>query len=149
VAAIALLRMHGYTNEESYRDKAEQTMEVFAGVAAQYGIFGATYGVAGVHFSQPHTQVVVIGEGDDADRLLQAANAVFALNKTSLNLTPNETVAQNVPPALAETIRGFAGKLSSQAMALVCSGFTCQPPVSDPEQLAQMLREASATPTKH
>ena len=149
VAAIALLRMHGYTNEESYRDKAEQTMEVFAGIAAQYGIFGATYGIAGVHFSQPHTQVVVIGEGDDADRLLQAANAVFALNKTSLNLTPNETVAQNVPPALAETIRGFAGKPSSQAMALVCSGFACQPPVSDPEQLTQMLREASATPTKH
>src|SRR5579864_7858627 len=149
VAAIALLRVHGYTNEESYRDKAEQTMEVFAGVAAQYGIFGTTYGIAGVHFSQPHTQVVVIGVGDDADRLLQAANAVFALNKTSLNLTPNETVAQNVPPALAETIRGFAGKPSSQAIALVCSGFTCQPPVSDPEQLTQMLREASATPTKH
>jgi len=149
VAAIALLRTHGYTNEESYRDKAEQTMEVFAGVAAQYGIFGATYGIAGVHFSQPHTQVVVIGEGEDADRLLQAANAVFALNKTSLNLTPNETVAQNVPPALAETIRGFAGKPSSQAMALVCSGFTCQPPVSDPEQLTHMLREANATPTKH
>jgi uncharacterized protein YyaL (SSP411 family) len=149
VAAIALLRMHGYTNEESYRDKTEHTMEVFAGVAAQYGIFGATYGIAGVHFSQPHTQVVVIGEGDDADRLLQAANAVFALNKTSLNLTPNETVAQNVPPALAETIRGFAGKSSSQAMALVCAGFTCQPPVSDPEQLTHMLREASATPTKH
>src|ERR1700751_1158978 len=110
VAAIALLRMHGYTNEESYRDKAEQTMEVFAGVAAQYGIFGATYRIGGVHFSRPHTQGVVIGEGDDADRLLQAANAVFALNKTSLNLAPNETVAQNVPPALAETIRGFAGK---------------------------------------
>ena len=149
VAAIALLRMHGYTNEASYRDKAEQTMEVFAGVAAQYGIFGATYGIAGVHFSQPHTQVVVIGEGDDADRLLQAANAVFAFNKTSLNLTPNQTVAQNVPPALAETIRGFAGKSSSHAMALVCSGFTCQPPVSDPEQLTQMLHEASAAPTKH
>jgi uncharacterized protein YyaL (SSP411 family) len=34
-------------------------------------------------------------------------------------------------------------------MALVCSGFTCQPPVSDPEQLTHMLREANATPTKH
>src|ERR1700757_980010 len=149
VAAIALLRMHGYTNEESYRDKAEQTMEVFAGVAAQYGIFGATYGIAGVHFSQPHTQVVVIGEGDAADRLLKAGNAVCALNKPPLNLTPNETVPQNFPAALAETIGVFAGKPSSQAMALVCSGFTCQPPVSDPEHLTQMLREASATPTKH
>ena len=141
--------MHGYTNEESYRDKAEQTMEVFAGVAGQYGIFGATYGIAGVHFSQPHTQVVVIGEGDEADRLLQAANASFAFNKASLKLPPNETVAQNLPPALAETIGGFAGKSSGRAIALVCSGFTCQPPVSDPEQLRQMLREASASHTTH
>jgi hypothetical protein len=149
VAAIALLRMHGYTNEESYRDKAEQTMEVFAGVAGQYGIFGATYGIAGVHFSQPHTQVVVIGDGDEADRLLQAANASFAFNKASLKLPPNETVAQNLPPALAETIGGFEGKSSGRAIALVCSGFTCQPPVSDPEQLRQMLREASASHTTH
>jgi hypothetical protein len=149
VAAIALMRMHGYTNEESYREKAEQTMEVFAGVAAQYGIFGATYGIAGVHFSQPHTEVVVIGDGDAADRLLQAANAGFAFNKTSLKLPPNETVAQNLPPALAETIGGFAGKSSGQAIALVCTGFTCQPPVSDPEQLRQTLREASASATTH
>jgi hypothetical protein len=148
VAAIALLRMHGYTNEESYRDKAEQTMEVFAGVAGQYGIFGATYGIAGVHFSQPHTQVIVIGDGEDAERLFKAANIGFALNKTSLRLTPNESVAQNVPPALAETIAALRGN-SSPAIALVCSGFTCQPPISHPEQLTQKLRESSATPTTH
>ncbi len=141
VAAIALLRMYNYTNDEGYREKAEQTMEVFAGVAGQYGIFGATYGIAGVHFSQPHTQVVVIGEGEDAERLLRAANAVFALNKTSLQLAANEAVAQNVPPALAETIAAFASTARSHAIALVCSGFTCQPPISDAEQLTKMQRE--------
>src|SRR4029077_7509467 len=117
---IALLRMHGYTNEESYRDKAEQTMEVFAGVAAQYGIFGATYGIAGVHFSQPHTQVVVIGEGDDADRLLQAANAVFALNKTSLNLTPNKRAPQifPTPPPKKRSPRIFHPRWQKRSMVL-------------------------------
>src|SRR5438132_6323062 len=48
VAAIALLRLYAYTNDQSYRDKAQQTMEVFAGMAEQYGIFGATYGIAAV-----------------------------------------------------------------------------------------------------
>src|SRR5262249_54664254 len=48
VAAIALQRMHGYTNEQNYRDKAEDTLEVFAGMAEQFGIFGATFGIAGV-----------------------------------------------------------------------------------------------------
>src|ERR1035438_3550638 len=66
-AAIALLRLHGYANaasqpDGSYRDKAEQTLEVYAGVAGQHGIFAATYGLAVVHFIQPHTQVVDDGK---------------------------------------------------------------------------------------
>ncbi len=61
-AAIALLRLHGYaTDDASYRDLAEQTLEVYAGVAGQHGIFAATYGLAVVRFIQPHTQVVVVG----------------------------------------------------------------------------------------
>ncbi len=140
VAAIALLRMHAYTNEESYRDRAEETMEVFAGMAGQYGIFGATFGIAAVHFSQPHTQAVIVGEGEKAERLLQAATALFAFNQAALKLTPNETVAQNLPPALAATIPGLPGIRENAATAVVCSGFSCQPPVSDPEQLKQILR---------
>src|SRR5207302_4396674 len=81
MAAIALLRLHAYTNEQSYRDKAEQTMEVFAGVAEQYGIFGGTYGIAAVYFSQPHTQVVVVGEDEAAGKLEAAALKPFAFNK--------------------------------------------------------------------
>ena len=104
MAAIALLRMHGYTGEQGYRDKAEDTLEVFAGVAEQFGIFGATYAAAGVHFLQPHTQVVVIGEGDDAQRLYAAAVSSFAFNKAIIKLTPNEAVAANLPPALGTTI---------------------------------------------
>ena len=145
VAAIALLRMHGYTNEERYRDQAEQTMEVFAGMASQYGIFGATYGIAAVHFSQPHIQVVVVGEGEEADGLLNAAAAEFAFNKTAIKFTPNETVAQNLPPALAATIPGLPGIHDKAVKAIVCAGFSCQPPVSDPEQLKQVLRDATRT----
>ena len=59
-AAIALLRLHSYANDASYRDKAEQTLEVYAGVAGRHGIFAATYGLAVEHFIGPHTQVVVV-----------------------------------------------------------------------------------------
>ena len=44
--------------------KAEQTLELLAGLAGKFGIFAATYGIAAVHLSHPHTQVVVIGEDD-------------------------------------------------------------------------------------
>jgi uncharacterized protein len=141
MAAIALLRLHGYTNNENYRDKTEQTMEVFAGTAEQFGIFGATFGIAAVHFSQPHTQVVIIGDNEEAERMWKTATAGFAFNKTVLRLTPNEVNAQNLPPALAATIPGVPGIQGMRATAVVCSGFSCQPPVSEPEQLKQTLQE--------
>ena len=134
-AAIALLRLHSYTNDPGYREKAEQTMEVFAGMAGQYGLFAATYGIASVHFSQPHTQVIVVGEGEQADRLEKAANSVFALNQASLRITRNQVVPQNLPPALAETLPNFAAQAQSPALALLCTSFSCRPPISDPAQL--------------
>src|SRR5207244_9131096 len=86
IAAIAMLRLHAYTNDESYRDKAEQTLEVFAGLAEQYGIFGATYGIAAVHFSRPHTQVMIIGSDELAAQLYSAASASFAFSRSVIKL---------------------------------------------------------------
>src|SRR5229473_2316971 len=67
MAAIALLRMQGYTDEAGYREKAEQTLELLAGAAGQYGLFAATYGIAAVRFAEPHAQIVIVGEDDTAE----------------------------------------------------------------------------------
>jgi uncharacterized protein YyaL (SSP411 family) len=138
VAAIALQRMHAYTNDPSYWKKAEQTIEVLAGVAGQYGVFVATYGIAAVLFSQPHTQIVVIGDDERAEQLAAAAAAPFAFNKAVIKLTKNEAVAQNLPPALAETIPNMQTK-NERSVALICSGFACQPPISDVQRLQEIL----------
>src|ERR1019366_651863 len=103
-AAIALLRLHGYANDLSYRDKAEQTLEVYAGVAGQHGIFAATYGLAVVRFIQPQTQVVVVGKDAAAMELYRTAVRPLGLSTAVLRLDADKVVAQNLPPALAETI---------------------------------------------
>jgi uncharacterized protein YyaL (SSP411 family) len=138
-AAIALLRLHGYSNEAAYREKAEQTLEVFAGVAGQHGIFAATYGLAVTHFSHPHTQVVVIGQDEAAGRLFRAAVQPLGLNTAVLRLASNAAVAQNLPPALAETIPNLPALREGRSFAVVCSGFACQPPVFDAEELGRTL----------
>ncbi len=89
-AAIALLRLHAYAGDQNYHDKAQQTLEVLAASAGQYGIFAATYGIAAVHLAQPDTQVVVVGSGEMADRLAAAALAPFAFSKSVLKLAGNE-----------------------------------------------------------
>jgi len=148
-AAIALLRLHGYANNPSdndvsskgasYRDKAEQTLEVYAGVAGQHGIFAATYGLAVIHFSQPHTQVVVVGKDEVATELYQAAVRPLGLSTAVLRLDADKVVAQNLPPALAETIPNLPALGGGRSFAVVCSGFTCQPPIFDAEELARTL----------
>jgi len=141
VAAIALLRLHAYTNHQGYYDKAEQTLELLAGVAGRYGLFAATYGIAGVHLSRPHTQVVVIGEGAFAERLYKVAVKSFSASKAVLKLSPDQAVSQNLPPALAETIPQLPAISAGNAAAVVCSGFSCQPPIFDPEDLAKTLQD--------
>ena len=141
IAAIAMLRLHAYTNDETYRDKAEQTLEVFAGMAEQYGIFGATYGIAAVHFSKPHTQVMIIGGDEVAAQLYSAASLPFAFSRSVIKLPANEAVTQNLPPALAETIPNLPGIHSGKTIAVICSGFSCQPPVFDLESLKRLLEE--------
>src|SRR5271169_1736416 len=85
MAAIALLRLHHYTGDTAYRDKAEQTLETFAGVAEQFGIFAATYGIAVLHLLENPVQVVVIdGSDEKATALAAGAASAFAFNKSVL-----------------------------------------------------------------
>ena len=141
-AVIALLRLYAYTNDKSYHEKAEDTLEVFAGVAEQFGIFAATYGIAVLLFSKGHTQVVIVGSGEKADQLYAAAVAPFALNKAVLRFTENELAAPNLPPALAETLPNVPGLKEGKALAVICSGFTCRPPIHDADELTKALRES-------
>jgi uncharacterized protein YyaL (SSP411 family) len=140
VAAIALLRLHAYTEENAYREKAERTLEVFAGAVEQVGIFGATYGIAAVHFSHPHEQVVIVGEGSSAEKLSAVALQKFSFTQTVLQLAPNQAVAQNLPPSLAQTIPALPNVANSNAFALVCTGSSCQAPTGDAAALGQLLK---------
>jgi uncharacterized protein YyaL (SSP411 family) len=141
-AAIGLMRLYSYTNEARYRELAQRTLEVFAGVAGQFGIFAATYAIAVLSYSSPHTQVVVVGNDELAQRLYRAATGPFTLTKASLHLTDSEIVPQNLPPALRETIPNAPGAKDGRTVAIVCSGFTCLPPVDDAEALSRLLQDA-------
>jgi len=143
MAAMALLRLHHYTGEQGYRNKAEQTLETFAGIAEQFGIFAATYGIAVLHFLESPVQVVVLeGEDDAADELYAAAVEAFAVAKSSLRLPANQAVAQNLPPSLAETIPNLPQIKEGRSFAVLCSGMSCRPPVFSSEELRSDLFSA-------
>ncbi len=143
VAAIALIRMHAFTDDAIYQQWAQKTLEAFAGIAPQYGMFAATYGLAATLYANHPAQVVVVGPANDtaANALEAAANSVFRFGKSVLRILPGVTPT-SLPLALRETLPHLP---KDKALALVCSGNTCFPPTSDPEQLKALLMGKSNT----
>jgi uncharacterized protein len=139
MAAIALLRMHGYTDEAGYRDKAERTLELLAGSAGQYGLFAATFGIAAVYFSEPHTQIVIVGEDETAAQLYDEAVASSSFGRSVLKLNLSQAVEPNLPPSLAATIPQLPAVKQRKTVAVICSGGSCKPPAHSVELLKQLL----------
>ena len=142
VAAIALIRMHAFTGDDRYRAFAQKTLEAFAGIAPQYGLFAATYGLAATLFAHHPLQVVITGPANDptAQALESAAHRVFRFGKSVLRVTP-ETPQLQLAGALKETLPHLP---MEKPLALVCSGNTCLPPTSDPAQLTALLENGIA-----
>jgi len=143
VAAIALIRMHSYTNEGKYLEWAQKTLEAFAGIAPQYGMFAATYGLAATVFAHHPAQVVITGPANDrtAARLEAAANSVFRFGKSVLRILPGVRPA-GLPLALRESLPHLP---KDKSLALACSGNSCSEPTNDPHQLKILLAGAQSS----
>ncbi len=149
MAAIALTRLHHYTGDVAYREKAEATLETFAGVAEQFGIFAATYGIAVVHLLESPVQVVVIledGDENTAEELYGEVVAPFAFCKATLRLAANQAVAGNLPPSLATTLPNLPALGLGKSFAVLCSESSCQPPVFDAAGLRSALEKSTEKP---
>jgi len=142
VAAIALIRMHAFTGDQRYYVLAQKTLEAFAGIVPQYGMFAATYGLAATLFARHPMQVVITGRADDPDAqaLEEAAHSVYRFGKSVLRVTP-ETQQLHLAGALKETLPHLP---ADKPLAVVCAGQTCLPPTSDPAQLTALLENGAA-----
>jgi uncharacterized protein YyaL (SSP411 family) len=147
VAAIALIRMHALTGDDRYPAFAKKTLEAFAGIAPQYGLFAATYGLAATLFAHHPLQVVITGDSNDpaAQALEAAAHRVYRFGKFVFRITPGAPLT-HLAGALKETLPNLP---ANKPLAIVCSGNTCLPPTRDPQQLIALLENGAtgaATP---
>jgi uncharacterized protein len=137
-AAIVLDRLYSLTGNALYRGWAEKTLEAFAGIAPQFGLYAATYALASLLHLRNAIQVVITGAADDprAASLLAAANSVYRFGKSALRVTPSSFSSDGLAPALKETIPSMRPDL---AQAWVCFGTSCHPPVGQPQELVSLL----------
>jgi uncharacterized protein len=134
--------MHAFSGDDRYRAFANKTLEAFAGVAPQYGLFAATYGLAATLFARHPIQVVITGRSNDpvAQALEAAAHHVFRFGKSVIRVTPRTQLVA-LAGALKETLPHLP---ADKPLAVVCSGQTCFPPTSDPAQLTALLENGAA-----
>ena len=142
VAAALLLRLQALNGRTDYAEKAEDALETFAGVVEHFGLYVGTYGLAIRRAQLPPVQVVVIGDDADARKLEAVACARYAVNKSVIRLRPQDVSADNLPPALAETLPHLPGLNDGRSCAVVCTGGSCLPAITDVEQLIVELGRA-------
>src|SRR5665213_3566522 len=135
VAATLLLRLEALSGDRSYREKAEDTLETFAGIVEHFGLYAASYGLALARVVYPPVQVCVVGGDAAAAELERVALRPFAVNKSVVRL--RREGFGSLPPALAETLPGLPDVEGS--FALVCRGNACLPPVMDGDGLERAI----------
>jgi uncharacterized protein YyaL (SSP411 family) len=141
VGAALLLRLEALTGREEFAAKAQATLECFAGIVEHFGLYAASYGLALRRLVEAPMQVCVVGEDALADELEKAALARYAVNKSVVRLRS----LVGLPPSLAETLPHLPAVVGS--FAVVCSGFSCRPPVTSVEELAEIV--LSGSPSLH
>jgi uncharacterized protein YyaL (SSP411 family) len=140
-AAAALLRLEGLSGRAQFREIAEDTLESFAGVVEHFGLYAGSYGLALERLLADPIQIVILGTGEAADLLEATAVSGFAVNKSVVRLEPAQLVPGNLPEVLAETVLLVPPPTNASAWALLCTGRTCLPPITDPEALLQALKK--------
>ena len=143
MAAVLCDRMYGLTGNQLFHEWAEKTLEAFAKIAPQFGLFAASYALAALLHSRHVLQVVIAGAADDpaAAALEQAANQVYRFGKSVLRVPLEKIKSVRLPAALAETIPDLP---TSAAQVLVCVETTCYAPIKNAAELKAVLNETRA-----
>jgi uncharacterized protein len=135
MAAMLLMRVGELSGRLDYAEKAQHTLETFAGVVEHFGLYAATYALALQRMVREPIQVCVVGDDSAADALERAALSRFAVNKCVARF--DRVRSGTMPPVIERTLPRVPGL--GVSFAVVCSGHTCKPPVTTPEALVEAL----------
>ena len=129
--ALALIRLSGFAGSATGRQAAERALKLFADKYADYGYFSSSYARAVEAMTASGLHITIVGDwrSDEQTRELQrAAWGFVAPAKTVETLTPEEAGK-----------RGLPRDKDGRAYATVCVGTVCFAPVSEVEEMREMM----------
>ena len=132
-AALALVRLSGFTEDAKHRQAAERALGLFADKYADYGYFSASYARAVQAARAPGLHITIVGDrGDDRMRILQRA--------AWSHVAPGKTV--ETLDAEAAAGRGLPADKDGLPYAMVCVGTVCLAPVTNAEEMRGQMQDA-------
>ncbi|MBI3404774.1 MAG: thioredoxin domain-containing protein, partial [Acidobacteria bacterium] len=147
IAAIFFDRLHSYSGDVRFQQAAHNTLEMFAAIAPQMGLFASSYGLAAILHSRHALQVVITGAAGNAEagKLEETARSVFRYGKAVLRVTPEVIAAGSLAPMLQKTLPHLRAEIPQ---AFVCVETTCFPPTAAAEKLKTLLLDSATDAAK-
>ena len=136
VAAMNFLRLHHYTGEQAYLDRAEQTFRLFRTHMGQNPFGTASLLCALDFYLAKPKEIVLVGTRDSAEKtdFLSKIYGRYVPNKTLVVVDGEGKDAHYVP----DSAKGKTA-IDGKPTAYVCHNFACSQPVTDWEALEKLL----------
>ncbi|HWV51422.1 thioredoxin domain-containing protein [Pseudorhodoplanes sp.] len=138
VIAQNLIRLAAFTGDYSFRDKADRLIEGILAIGGQ-NLFMHVAMLNAIDMRLNLAEIVVTGEGEAADALVNAALALPYVNRAVVR-APSASALPASHPA-QEKIRAASGPA-----AFICIGETCSLPVTSPDDILQRYDAARMAP---
>ncbi|MBI3004447.1 MAG: thioredoxin domain-containing protein [Ignavibacteriales bacterium] len=140
VAIGVLNRLSMLTEDTTYREYAEKTLQYFSGSVRNYGMFGASYFLALHEFLNPPPHVVVVGDERQGltTELFNAALRTYRPGKVVTMLSLSNL------SSLPKTVKAMV-KNNKLPLAYVCTNFSCAPPAANADDLIETLTSFGRT----
>jgi len=140
VALLNLLRLHEFTTEDRYRQRAERALKAFAGALAESPASLSEMLPALDFFLDTPKQILIVTPASraEAEPLLARLRAAFVPNRILAVVPQGQTLSAHARlTPLLENKTAVQGR----ATAYVCEKRVCQLPTSDPEVFARQVRK--------
>jgi len=142
VAAEILLYLAALTGNEDYSRRAVTIFRLLRETLTRYAsAFGRLLGALDFYLSTPK-EIAIIGdhEAEETRSLLREVWTRYLPNKIVAQALEDDERAAELVPLLSER-----KMIDGQATAYVCENYTCQKPVTRPEELAKQLSAGAAS----
>ena len=138
VAALNLLRLSQLLDDPGMAERARKTIEAFAATLAHFPSAMPQMLVALDYSLSKPRQIVIAGKKDAADTVALLKEVHRHFLPTTILLLADGGENQKFLGEKNEAIR-FMSPMDGKAAAYVCENFACKAPVTEPEQLADLL----------